>query len=197
MWASTSSTTPGRPTAPTSCRRSSAPAPPSSTSTATAFSTSSSCKTAAPRRAKNRLYRQTPEHHFQDVSAGSGLDFAGWNMGVAVGDVNNDGRPDVLITQYGGAKLFLNLGGGKFKDVTKEAGLDAPGWCTSAAFFDYDRDGCLDLVIARYVDYDRTWPCGGASGKPDYCTPRCSRARSPCSSATSAPKPTAASASRT
>ena len=73
---------------------------------------------------KNKLFQQLPDGRFQDVSAGSGLDFAGWNMGVAVGDVNNDGRPDVLITQYGGVKLFLNEGGGKFRDVTKEAGLD-------------------------------------------------------------------------
>ena len=121
---------------------------------------------------KNKLYRQLPDHHFQDVSAGSGLDFAGWNMGVAVADVNNDGWPDVLVTQYGGVKLLLNNKDGTFKDVTKEAGLDVPGWPTSAAFFDYDQDGWLDLVVARYVDYDRTWPCGGASGKPDYCAPK-------------------------
>ena len=120
---------------------------------------------------KNKLFQQLPDGRFQDVSAGSGLDFAGWNMGVAVGDVNNDGRPDVLITQYGGVKLFLNEGGGKFRDVTKEAGLDAPGWCTSAAFFDYDRDGRLDLVVARYVDYNPSTPCAGPSGAPDYCNP--------------------------
>ena len=83
-------------------------------------------------------------------------------MGVAIGDVNNDGWPDVLITQYGGVKLFLNNGDGTFTDVTKKAGLDVPGWPTSAAFFDYDRDGWLDLVIVRYVDYDPAWPCGGA-----------------------------------
>ena len=121
---------------------------------------------------KNRLYQQLPGGRFKDVSAGSGLDFAGYNMGVAVGDVNNDGLPDVLITQYGGVKLFLNNGDGTFKDVTKEAGLDVPGWATSAAFFDYDRDGCLDLVVARYVDYDRTWPCGGASGEPRLLRPK-------------------------
>ncbi len=123
-------------------------------------------------RSVNRLYQQIPGGHFKDVSAGSGLDFAGYNMGVAVGDVNNDGLPDVLITQVGGVRLFLNQGNGKFKDVTKEAGLDAPGWATSAAFFDYDRDGYLDLVVACYVDYDRTWPCGGASGAADYCDPK-------------------------
>ena len=95
--------------------------------------------------AKNHLYQQLPGGHFKDVSAGSGLDFAGWNMGVAVGDVNNDGLPDVVITQYGGVKLFLNKGNGVFQDATREAGLDSLGWAASAAFFDYDRDGYLDL----------------------------------------------------
>jgi hypothetical protein len=120
---------------------------------------------------RNRLYRQGADGRFEDVSAGSGLDFAGWGMGVAVGDANNDGLPDVLVTQYGGARLFLNSGGGKFEEVTKEAGLEAPGWCTSAAFFDYDRDGRLDLVIARYLNYNPAVPCAGPSGTPDYCNP--------------------------
>ena len=116
-----------------------------------------------PNGAKNCLYEQTPDGHFKDVSAGSGLDFAGYNMGVAVGDVNNDGWPDVLITQYDGVKLFLNNGDGTFSDATEESGLSNPGWGTSAAFFDYDRDGWLDLVIANYVDYDPTWPCNSGA----------------------------------
>jgi hypothetical protein len=126
---------------------------------------------------KNRLYRQRPDGTFQDVSAGSGLDFAGHNMGVAVGDVNNDGRPDVLITQYTGVKLFLNNGDGTFTDVTREAGLSNPSWGTSAAFFDYDRDGRLDLVVVNYVDYDPTWPCKGPHGQRDYCAPKTFRGR--------------------
>jgi enediyne biosynthesis protein E4 len=125
-----------------------------------------------PNGAKNCLYEQTPDGHFKDVSAGSGLDFAGYNMGVAVGDVNNDGWLDVLITQYNGVKLFLNNGDGTFTNVTEESGLSNPSWATSAAFFDYDRDGRLDLVVVNYVDYDPTWPCTGGDGSPDYCAPK-------------------------
>src|SRR5437588_8260641 len=59
---------------------------------------------------RNRLFRQLPGRRFQDVSKGSGLDITGYSMGVAVGDVNNDGLPDVLVTQYTGVRLFLNNG---------------------------------------------------------------------------------------
>ncbi len=124
-----------------------------------------------PQGARNRLYLQQPDHTFQDKSEGSGLDIAGHSMGVAVGDVNNDGRPDVLVTQFDGVKLFLNKGKGVFTDITKEAGLNNPAWGTSAAFVDYDRDGWLDLVVVNYVDYDRTWPCFAAGGQRDYCHP--------------------------
>jgi enediyne biosynthesis protein E4 len=124
-----------------------------------------------PRGKPNCLFRQLPDGKFKDVSLGSGLDIAGYNMGVAIGDVNNDGHPDVLVTQYGGVKLFLNNGNGTFTDVTREAGLDNPLWATSAAFLDYDRDGWLDLVVVNYVDYDPSWPCAGLGGQPDYCPP--------------------------
>jgi hypothetical protein len=119
----------------------------------------------------NQLFRQTADGHFVNVSVGSGLDFAGYNMGVAIGDVNNDGWPDVLITQYGGIKLFLNNKDGRsFTDVTKEAGLDSPLWGTSAAFVDFDRDGWLDLVVVNYVDYDPSVECA-VGGRPSYCHP--------------------------
>ncbi|HLJ94418.1 MAG TPA: CRTAC1 family protein, partial [Gemmataceae bacterium] len=123
-------------------------------------------------RSKNRLFRQGTDGRFTDVSAGSGLDIAGYGMGVAIGDVNNDGWPDVLVTEYGGVRLFLNKGNGTFADVTKAAGLDSLLWATSAAFVDYDRDGWLDLVIVDYVNYDASRPCANAAGQPDFCTPR-------------------------
>jgi len=98
---------------------------------------------------KNALYRQNDDGTFADVSAGSGLDFAGRNMGVAVGDIDNDGRPDVAVTRYGGVRLFRNLGGMRFEDISESAGVGSRGWCTSAGFLDYDRDGRLDSAVVN------------------------------------------------
>jgi enediyne biosynthesis protein E4 len=99
------------------------------------------------------LYHNDGQGKFTDVSAGSGLDFRGYGMGVAVGDFDNDGRPDLLITLVGGARLFHNLGGGTFQDITDTAGVGGKSddWSTSAAWFDYDNDGRLDLFVCNYV----------------------------------------------
>jgi hypothetical protein len=123
-------------------------------------------------RSVNRLFRQGADGRFTDVSAGSGLDVAGHGMGVAVGDVNNDGFPDVLVTQYGGPRLFLNNGNGTFTDVTRQAGITDLFWGTSACFVDYDRDGWLDFVVANYVDYDPSRPCFDERGQREYCHPK-------------------------
>ncbi len=119
----------------------------------------------------NRLFHQEPDGRFQDVSAGSGLDVAGFGMGVAVGDVNNDGWPDVLVTEYRAVRLFLNQGGRRFTEVTAGSGLDNPRWATAAAFLDYDRDGWLDLVVVNYLDYDPALSCPDTRGVPDFCGP--------------------------
>jgi len=120
---------------------------------------------------RNALLRQKADGTFEDISSGSGLDFAGPCMGAAVGDIDNDGRPDLAVTLHGGLRLFRNLGSGRFADITATANLRNPLWGTSAAFFDFDRDGLLDLFVANYVDYDASKPCVDRGGQ-DYCSPR-------------------------
>ncbi|MGH7173139.1 MAG: CRTAC1 family protein, partial [Gemmataceae bacterium] len=124
-----------------------------------------------PKGRPNALYRQKGDGTFQNVSKGSGLDFSAHCMGVAVGDIDNDGLPDVLVTQANGVRLFLNRGGGKFEDMTKHSGIDNPVWATAAAFLDFDRDGRLDLVVVNYVDFDSTWQCTASRNHRDYCSP--------------------------
>ena len=94
---------------------------------------------------------------FTDISAGSGLEIPFYGMGAAVGDYDNDGKPDVLITAVGGAHLFHNEGGGHFKDVTATAGVGGSPdeWSTAATWFDLDNDGDLDVFVASYVNWSR------------------------------------------
>lgn len=103
------------------------------------------------------LYHNDGNGHFTDVTAGSGLDVPIYGMGVAVGDYDNDGRVDILITGIGGCRLFHNEGNGKFRDVTRQAGVGGSpdDWSTSAAFVDYDNDGKLDLFVCNYVRWSR------------------------------------------
>lgn len=120
----------------------------------------------------NRLYKNMPDGFFKDVTARAGLGLGGHSTGVAIGDVNNDGWPDVLVTQLGGVTLFLNLGDGTFADATEQSGVKNPLWATSAGFVDYDRDGWLDLVIVNYLENDPTWVCNGPTSQREYCGPQ-------------------------
>jgi len=109
-----------------------------------------------------RLYRNDlapgpdgrPRLHFTDVTDKAGIRFLGYGMGVAVGDYDNDGHPDVYLTAFGPNALYHNNGDGTFTDVTRTAGVDDPRWSTSAAFCDYDNDGYVDLFVANYIDSD-------------------------------------------
>lgn len=121
--------------------------------------------------AKHQLFHQKSDGRFSDVSSGSGLDLLGRGMGVAVGDADNDGQPDVFITEYDRVRLFHNRGGGKFSEITREARLDNPHWGMASAFLDYDRDGWLDLIVVNYVDYSPSMKCPDAQGRPGYCGP--------------------------
>lgn len=121
--------------------------------------------------ARNQLWRQKADGTFENISAGSGLDVAGHFMGVAVGDVNNDGWPDVVLTGFRGVRLFLNNGDCTFTEATKEAGLDGLHWATSASFLDFDRDGWLDLVVVNYVAYDPAPRLPGAGYRNDFSHP--------------------------
>ena len=121
----------------------------------------------------NRLYHQKPDGSFEDVTEKAGLEGAGYGMGVAVGDYDNDGFEDLFVTSYGGNHLYHNNGNGTFTDVTKKAGVTGSGWSTSAAWVDLDGDGLLDLVVLRYLQWDFTdiW-CGDREpGYRSFCHP--------------------------
>src|SRR2546425_470951 len=122
----------------------------------------------------NRLYRQNRDGSFTDVTQAAGLANVGngnYGMGVAVGDYDNDGYPDLFVTSYGKNVLYHNNGDGTFSDVTAKAGVAGGGWSVSAGFFDYNNDGLLDLFVTRYMEWDADHNkiCGG--DWHTYCPP--------------------------
>ena len=125
---------------------------------------------------RSALYRNNGDGTFTDVTAKAGVEAEGlFGMGVAVGDYDNDGFPDLLVLGYGSCILYHNNRDGTFTDVTAHAGVKNAGrWASSAAWFDYDNDGRLDLVIANYVDWspERNFYCGDrGAGMRSYCHP--------------------------
>ncbi len=122
------------------------------------------------------LYRNNGDGTFTDVTVKAGVGAEGlFGMGVAVGDYDNDGFPDLFVLGYGRCILYHNNGDGTFTNVTTHAGVENSGrWASSAAWFDYDNDGRLDLVIANYVDWspEQNFYCGDRGpGMRSYCHP--------------------------
>ncbi len=125
-----------------------------------------------------RLYRNNRNGTFTDVTRSAGLDVEIYGMGVAVGDYNNDGFPDIFITCVGQSRLFRNTGRGAFVDATRSSGLfGRQGFSTSALWFDYDRDGLLDLFICNYVRWSPQHDvfCSTDGSHKSYCTPEAYR----------------------
>ena len=128
----------------------------------------------------DRLYRNDLEPgatgaslRFTDVTDASRIEAAGYGMGVATGDFDNDGWTDLYVTNFGSNQFLRNRGDGTFDDVTAASGADDPRWSVAATFFDFDRDGWLDLFVGNYVDYSLEGhsPCPLPSGVMTYCAP--------------------------
>ncbi|HET6177552.1 MAG TPA: CRTAC1 family protein [Candidatus Sulfotelmatobacter sp.] len=124
---------------------------------------------------RNALYRNNRDGTFTDVTEKARVPGGGYGQGVAAGDYDGDGFPDIYVAQYGRSILYHNNGDGTFTDVTEKAGVAAPGWSSSAVWFDYDNDGKLDLFVCQFVEFSKTInkSCGpGEEGKHGYCIPR-------------------------
>ncbi len=129
----------------------------------------------------SHLFHNTRDGHFTDVTAKSGLGFAGWGGGVCAGDVDNDGHLDLFAAYWGPNRLYHNQGDGTFREIAAKSGVAGPGseWSSGCTFLDYDRDGRLDLFVTSYQQFDpaKAPPPGEGSncewkGMPVFCGPR-------------------------
>ncbi len=121
----------------------------------------------------SRLFRNLGGWRFEDITDRAQAPGPSYAMGAVVGDIDGDGRDDLLVTGWRDLRLYHNRGAGRFEDITGHSGLNREGWSTSAVFADWDDDGDLDLFVGRYLDYDpATAPfCAAPDGRRDYCGP--------------------------
>ena len=136
---------------------------------------------APPADAQDRLYRNdlvvgaegARTLRFTDVTQASGIAAMGYGMGVAAGDIDNDGWVDLYLTRLGPNVLLRNNRNGTFSDISRGSGTDDPSWSVSASFGDIDRDGWLDLYVGNYLRYSTAadLPCTTVTGQADYCPP--------------------------
>ena len=117
------------------------------------FATATLLPLGTAKKGPNRLFKNLGGNKFQDVTESAGVGFAGFCHGIVVGDIDNDGDPDVFLCNYGANVLYLNNGDGTFRDISKSAGIDRPNWSSGGAFLDYDNDGDLDLYVANYGNW--------------------------------------------
>lgn len=121
---------------------------------------------------QNRLYRNTGNSTFIDVTHKAGVGDTGYGVGCAAADINNDGYPEIYVTNFGRNRLYANNGDGTFTDITQRAGVGDERWGTSAAFLDYDLDGDVDLYVVNYMKFsiaeNRWWETRGIR---TYCSP--------------------------
>ena len=103
---------------------------------------------------RNQLFRNRGDGTFEDVTEEAGVGHTGYGMGMTVGDINNDGYPEIYVTNYGPNALYLNNGDGTFTDISREAGVEGDDCSVGAVWFDYDNDGFIDLYVGNYIEYD-------------------------------------------
>ena len=124
----------------------------------------------------DRLYRNDSSEdglRFTDVTEAAGIEAPGYGMGVAVGDINNDGWQDLYVMNYANNQMWRNNGDGTFSDITEDSGTDDSRWSVSGSFVDYDKDGLLDLYVGNYIkhSYENRRTCRLSNKVADYCGP--------------------------